>query len=255
MPNEMSKGELTRREIVKKAAPLFNRKGYEGTSLSDLMQATGLQKGGIYRHFSSKQQLAGEAFDYSWEKAVSGRLEGVNEVPNSVHRLRKMIDNFVEKREGLVPGGCPLINTAVESDDRNTTSPTTSIPPSAPALWVPYPAVFRVRFFLCLFASLPLYFLTESQNPLQSAQSAASTSSPASDAPDALRTRPAPPCPQISSRPPAHIRRREEKYSSPPRSPATRGSAPASREFPPPLAASAPPSRPASIETQTYACT
>jgi TetR/AcrR family transcriptional repressor of nem operon len=119
MSNEMSKGELTRREIVKKAAPLFNRKGYEGTSLSDLMQATGLQKGGIYRHFPSKQQLAGEAFDYSWEKAVSGRLEGVSEVPNSVLRLKKMIDNFVEKREGLVPGGCPLMNTAVESDDGN----------------------------------------------------------------------------------------------------------------------------------------
>ena len=119
MPSEMSKGELTRREIVRKAAPLFNRKGYEGTSLSDLMQATSLQKGGIYRHFSSKQQLAGEAFDYTWEKAVSGRLEGVDEVPDSVLRLKKMIDNFVERRDGLVPGGCPLMNTAVESDDGN----------------------------------------------------------------------------------------------------------------------------------------
>ena len=119
MPNELSKGELTRREIVKKAAPIFNRKGYEGTSLSDLMQATGLQKGGIYRHFTSKQQLAGEAFDYTWEKAFTGRLAGVNDVPNSVQRLKKMIDNFVEKREGLVPGGCPLMNTAVESDEGN----------------------------------------------------------------------------------------------------------------------------------------
>jgi len=119
MPNELSKGELTRREIVKKAAPIFNRKGYQGTSLSDLMQATGLQKGGIYRHFTSKQQLAGEAFDYTWEKAVTGRLAGVNDVPNSVQGLKTMIDNFVEKREGLVPGGCPLMNTAVESDDGN----------------------------------------------------------------------------------------------------------------------------------------
>src|SRR5438132_958090 len=33
----MTKGEQTRRQIVQKAAPLFNRKGYEGTSLSDLM--------------------------------------------------------------------------------------------------------------------------------------------------------------------------------------------------------------------------
>src|SRR6266481_3270397 len=72
----MTKGEQTRREIVQKAAPLFNQKGYQGTSLSDLMDATGLQKGGIYRHFSSKEDLAAEAFDYSWRKAVHGRLDG-----------------------------------------------------------------------------------------------------------------------------------------------------------------------------------
>jgi TetR/AcrR family transcriptional repressor of nem operon len=54
----MTKGEQTRREIVEKAAPLFNQKGFEGTSLADLMQATGLKKGGIYRHFSGKRELA-----------------------------------------------------------------------------------------------------------------------------------------------------------------------------------------------------
>jgi TetR/AcrR family transcriptional regulator, transcriptional repressor for nem operon len=116
---EVTKGEQTRRDIVAKAAPLFNQKGFEGTSLADLMQATGLQKGGIYRHFSGKRELAAEAFDYAWEKAVRGRLDGVAEVPDCVDRLRKTIDNFVEKRAGLVPGGCPLVNTAVEADDGN----------------------------------------------------------------------------------------------------------------------------------------
>jgi TetR/AcrR family transcriptional repressor of nem operon len=116
---EVTKGEQTRREIVRKSAPLFNQKGYEGTSLSDLMEATGLQKGGIYRHFSGKEELATEAFDYSWGKAVSGRLDGVAEVPDCVNRLKKMIENFVELRAGLVPGGCPLMNTAVEADDGN----------------------------------------------------------------------------------------------------------------------------------------
>src|SRR4029077_11697257 len=87
--------------------------------LADLMKATGLQKGGIYRHFSGKQELAGEAFDYAWEKAVSGRLDGVAEVPDAVDRLKKMVGNFVEKRAGLVPGGCPLMNTGVEADDGN----------------------------------------------------------------------------------------------------------------------------------------
>src|ERR1700691_5480853 len=115
----MTKGEQTRRDIVEKAAPLFNQKGFEGTSLADLMQATGLQKGGIYRHFSGKKELAAEAFNYAWEKAVRGRLDGVAEVPDCVDRLKKTIDNFVERRAGLVPGGCPLMNTAVEADDGN----------------------------------------------------------------------------------------------------------------------------------------
>jgi len=116
----VSKGQETKQEIVRKAAPLFNQKGYAGTSLSDLMDATGLQKGGIYRHFSGKEELATEAFDYSWQKAVSGRLEGVENLPNSVDRLKKMVDNFVDMRAGLVPGGCPLMNTAIEADDGNT---------------------------------------------------------------------------------------------------------------------------------------
>jgi len=115
----MTKGEQTRRDIVEKAAPLFNQKGFEGTSLADLMRATGLQKGGIYRHFSGKKELAAEAFDYAWEKAVHGRLDGVADVPDCVDRLKKTIDNFVERRVGLVPGGCPLMNTAVEADDGN----------------------------------------------------------------------------------------------------------------------------------------
>jgi TetR/AcrR family transcriptional repressor of nem operon len=115
----MTKGEQTRREIVRKAAPLFNQKGFEGTSLSDLMEATGLQKGGIYRHFSSKEELAVEAFDYAWQKAVSERLDGLEELPDSVDRLKRMLENFVHKRSGLVPGGCPLLNTAVEADDGN----------------------------------------------------------------------------------------------------------------------------------------
>ena len=57
----MSKGEQTRQSIVEKAAPLFNQRGFEGCSMTAIMEATGLEKGGIYRHFDSKAQLASEA--------------------------------------------------------------------------------------------------------------------------------------------------------------------------------------------------
>lgn len=115
----MRKGEETRQEIIRKAAPLFNQRGYEGAALSDLMKATGLEKGGIYRHFESKQQLAAEAFDYAWNLALDTRFEGTHEIANTVDRLKQMVRNFRDRRAGLVPGGCPLLNTAIDSDDGN----------------------------------------------------------------------------------------------------------------------------------------
>jgi len=115
----MRKGEQTRHEIIRKAAPIFNQKGYEGAALSDLMEATGLEKGGIYRHFDSKQQLAAEAFDYAWKLVLDTRFEGTQAISNTVDRLQQMVRNFQERRAGLVPGGCPLLNTAIDSDDGN----------------------------------------------------------------------------------------------------------------------------------------
>jgi TetR/AcrR family transcriptional regulator, transcriptional repressor for nem operon len=116
----MSKGDQTRERIIQKSAPLFNQRGYEGTALSDLMSATGLRKGGIYRHFKNKEELAAEAFDYAWATAVQLRARGVEDAPNAVDRLKLMIENFVERSAGLVPGGCPLLNTAIDSDDGNS---------------------------------------------------------------------------------------------------------------------------------------
>jgi len=115
----MRKGQQTRRDIIRKAAPIFNQKGFEGAALSDLMEATGLEKGGIYRHFKSKEQLAAEAFDYAWETAVDCRLEGTAEIANTVDRLQQVVRNFRERRNGLVAGGCPLLNTAIDTDDGN----------------------------------------------------------------------------------------------------------------------------------------
>lgn len=115
----MGKGEQTRQEIIRKAAPIFNQRGYEGTALSELMKATGLEKGGIYRHFESKEQLAAEAFDYAWGETLRARTYDLDVLENSVDQLKQMVTNFVERR-GIIPGGCPLLNTAVDSDDGNS---------------------------------------------------------------------------------------------------------------------------------------
>jgi len=114
----MKKGERTRERIIRQAAPLFNQRGYEGSSINEIMAATALEKGGIYRHFRSKQELAAEAFDYAWAEAVKARRHDIDTVANSVDKLKRYVANFVERR-GSVPGGCPLLNTAMDSDDGN----------------------------------------------------------------------------------------------------------------------------------------
>jgi TetR/AcrR family transcriptional repressor of nem operon len=110
----MNKGEQTRRRIVEEAASLFNRRGYEGCSIQDVMDVTGLEKGGIYRHFGSKEELAAEAFDFAWATASENRRQQLDSIPNHVDRLKQHIANFVT-RAGF-PGGCPLLNTAVYSE-------------------------------------------------------------------------------------------------------------------------------------------
>lgn len=114
----MKKGERTRERIIRQAAPLFNQRGYEGSSLNEIMAATELEKGGIYRHFASKQELAAAAFDYAWAEAMKARRHDIDSVAHSVDKLKRYIANFVERR-GTVPGGCPLLNTAMDSDDGN----------------------------------------------------------------------------------------------------------------------------------------
>ena len=96
----MTKGEQTRQRLVAEAAGLFNRHGYEGSSMQDIMQATGLKKGGIYRHFGTKEELAQEAFDYAWRETIEARLKNLDSVTNSVDRLKQFVENFVEARAG-----------------------------------------------------------------------------------------------------------------------------------------------------------
>jgi TetR/AcrR family transcriptional repressor of nem operon len=114
----MSQGQETKKLLIQKAAEIFNTRGYSGTAVSDVMDATGLQKGGVYRHFQSKEQLAVEAFDYAAEAATLFLFQDFDRPPSPLQQLRHFIWNFVHRRSPL-PGGCPMINTACDNDDGN----------------------------------------------------------------------------------------------------------------------------------------
>ncbi|MEH2267639.1 MAG: TetR/AcrR family transcriptional regulator [Nostoc sp.] len=114
----MTKGEETKTRILHQAAELFNQQGYAGSSMSDIMRVTGLQKGGIYNHFQSKDDLALQAFDFAIARIKQHTRFALRSKRHAVERLQAIISvfsSFVENPP--IKGGCPLLNTAVESDD------------------------------------------------------------------------------------------------------------------------------------------
>ena len=97
---------------------MFNQRGYEGCSLREIMAKAGIEKGGIYRHFASKEELALEAFDFAWAEVFQRRMRGLAEIKDPLLRVERFILNFAEQSP-VLHGGCPLLNTAIDADDGN----------------------------------------------------------------------------------------------------------------------------------------
>jgi TetR/AcrR family transcriptional regulator, transcriptional repressor for nem operon len=114
----MSKAQETKMRIIEQAAALFNQQGYAGSSMSDLMRVTGLQKGGIYNHFRSKDELALEAFDFAVNRVQKEFLGALKGKRHAVDRLIAILSVYERMFDDPpVQGGCPILNTSVESDD------------------------------------------------------------------------------------------------------------------------------------------
>lgn len=116
----MAKGEVSKEFIIETSVPIFNTKGYTGTSLQDVMRETGFTKGGIYRHFSSKEELATAAFSSAYGQMKAAYVSSF-EPDDPAHR--KLLKFLTAMKTFLlqppVKGGCPILNSATEVDDTN----------------------------------------------------------------------------------------------------------------------------------------
>jgi TetR/AcrR family transcriptional repressor of nem operon len=114
----ISKAERTRQFIIEKTAPIFNKKGYAGTSLSDITEATGLTKGSIYGNFADKDEVALAAFDYNIEKLGALTRAGMAGRQTVREQLMVYVDLYENYSKHPFPeGGCPIMNTTVDADD------------------------------------------------------------------------------------------------------------------------------------------
>jgi len=113
-----SKAERTKQFIVEKTAPVFNAKGYAGTSMNDITKATGLTKGSVYGNFENKDEVALAAFDYNYNRVTEFIKAKLMATENSIERL--LVYPSIYRNYLKVPflhSGCPILNTATEADD------------------------------------------------------------------------------------------------------------------------------------------
>ena len=114
----MNKSARTRQYILERTAPVFNRKGFSGTSLSDLTEATGLTKGALYGNFKDKEEIAVKAFEHAMRVVRDRVRKSMSGKGSSKERLFDLLQFYAGYvLHPPVPGGCPLLNTAVEADD------------------------------------------------------------------------------------------------------------------------------------------
>ncbi|SDJ92327.1 DNA-binding transcriptional regulator, AcrR family [Catalinimonas alkaloidigena] len=113
-----TKSERTRQFIIEKAAPLFNTKGYYGTSMGDILAATGLAKGGVYGNFASKEDIALEAFEFAFQTVIEALNVRIRAEHHALDKLKAILDYYSAYHDTpSVQGGCPLLNTGCDSDD------------------------------------------------------------------------------------------------------------------------------------------
>jgi AcrR family transcriptional regulator len=118
-----AKGELTRRNIIEKSLQLFSVKGYFNTSISDILQATGLTKGGLYCHFKSKEEVWRAVYDDAVDVWRSVVFKDVRAIADPLERIAQTIENVLLNYLGkeIFDGGCFFVNMLVELSGQSDT--------------------------------------------------------------------------------------------------------------------------------------
>jgi AcrR family transcriptional regulator len=114
----MRNPEVTKETILKKSGILFNTQGYKATSISNITDATGLTKGAIYRHFTSKDELEIETLAHLsgiMNEKLRGRVKEQSTAGDKLRAVVQFFESYISNPP--IAGGCPLLNAAVEADD------------------------------------------------------------------------------------------------------------------------------------------
>ncbi len=94
----MRKGEEKRQELLNAAEKLFCARGYEGTSVQDILTAAGMSKGGFYHHFASKEDVMKALCVRRAERAEAYTVELLASASTPMERINAVLHGFMPLR-------------------------------------------------------------------------------------------------------------------------------------------------------------
>ena len=95
----MRKGESKRQEMLQAAERLFLAKGYDATSVQDILDALHASKGGFYHHFASKEEVLKTLCAQRAERAAAFTLEALGDASGDMTRINAVLHGFMPLRQ------------------------------------------------------------------------------------------------------------------------------------------------------------
>lgn len=115
-----ARASKTREQVLEHATALIRERGFRATSIGDLLERAGIQKGSFYYYFPSKEDLGHAVLDRFVEDLEKRLLDFLTAPtgPAPLERIGAVLDGFVAQTEASGgKGGCPFGTLAMELSD------------------------------------------------------------------------------------------------------------------------------------------
>jgi TetR/AcrR family transcriptional regulator, transcriptional repressor for nem operon len=118
----LSKAQNTRLNILQQAFGLIYKKGYQNTSIDDILATTQVTKGAFFYHFKSKDEMGLAMInEVMYPGMVSSMVTPLLNAKDSVKELYQMMDGLLLRSKAFdVRYGCPAVNLVDEMAAVNT---------------------------------------------------------------------------------------------------------------------------------------
>lgn len=114
----MSKGQATKDAILDEAVGIASRVGFNGLTIGQLADTTGMSKSGLFAHFRSKEALQLETLERGRERFTDIVVRPTLRTPRGVERVRALVESWLVWETEALQGGCVFVAGSIEYDDQ-----------------------------------------------------------------------------------------------------------------------------------------